>query len=79
MTITLIDPEEIVGVTDIAERCTAAGHPVKATTVNSWRKRAQTAVTRKPMPPPDGHLAGSIPWWFWTATMVPWLTDTGRL
>lgn len=73
------DPDEVVGVSDIAANVRAAGKPCETATVNSWRKRASTAKTRIPMPDPDGFISERTPWWFWTATMLPWLVATNRL
>ncbi len=76
-----IDPSEIVSGPEIAERVNAAGLTTCVpATVDSWRKRARTSVHRVPMPDPDGFTGGGRnPWWFWTATIKPWLELTGRI
>ena len=70
------DPAEIVGVGHIA-----AWLGVATATVEGWQKRARTAVRAEPFPRPDGYVGrhGRTPWWFWTATIVPWARKTGRL
>ena len=78
---------DIVGIGDIASRLGEAGRPVTVGTVQSWRARAggpdrvraPGTVYRIPMPPPDGWISSSVPWWFWTATVLPWLVETGRI
>jgi len=78
------DPAEVVGLQEIAARLGVA-----VNTPLQWRKRG--ARTRDaiaagadpegrlvPMPDPDGYV-GTAPWWWWTATIVPWADATGRL
>jgi len=73
------DPADVVGLADIQSRLVAAGRPVTMGTVSSWRHRAKQPTTERPMPEPDGWLSGSIPWWSWTRTILPWLVETGRI
>jgi hypothetical protein len=76
---------EIVGLAEIARRL-----GVTAKTAYSWRIRAQQTRQaaadrgtadglRQPLPGPDGHVGGTVPWWFWSATILPWARATGRL
>jgi len=70
---------EVVGIGDIHARLAKAGRPVTLGTISSWRHRSRQPSTERPMPEPDGYLSGSIPWWWWSETMLPWLTETGRI
>lgn len=77
-----IDPGEIVGIVDICDRLVRAGRPVTVETVQQWRVRAKRPAAQvqvRQMPDPDGWISRRVPWWFWSETILPWLTETGRI